>query len=316
MKYVLALLLLSIPAALYCEGLRTFTDKTGRTVKAKIVKVDKPSKKVTVELENKKTATVEIDIFSEDDQNYIQSWVPSPLDKKEPQKGNEKKPADSPLSKEQIEIVVQKYEKLCIDGMHDRLPGDELLELMNMWTGNTKELFMYFKLYDDGEEIFIADSVKGNFLNYKQIRIDKFVDNGALLEIKSTEGEKEIGYILITNDGRIKYDSAMRPHPIETAYDTFDRIIYHVQRENDGIGSTAFNNDSYTFVYKELVPTKIPLFGLSLDQKSHERQKSIDEIKEWLIKNGAKWDNSEPKLFLPEDYITDVIEPREWSLMK
>ncbi|VGO21099.1 hypothetical protein [Pontiella sulfatireligans] len=57
------------------EDYRTFTGTDGRGIKAKIVKCDLRSGKVTVERENRRKITVPVDVFSFADQAYIKDWL-------------------------------------------------------------------------------------------------------------------------------------------------------------------------------------------------------------------------------------------------
>lgn len=59
----------------YAEDFRVFTSQDGRVIEARLVKVDARSKKVTLERENRKKATVPIGALSETDQTYIKDWV-------------------------------------------------------------------------------------------------------------------------------------------------------------------------------------------------------------------------------------------------
>jgi hypothetical protein len=56
---------------------RTFTDVKGRKIQAKIIKVDSRAGKLTLERDNRKKATVPVNVFSESDQIYIHEWMAS-----------------------------------------------------------------------------------------------------------------------------------------------------------------------------------------------------------------------------------------------
>lgn len=57
------------------EEYRVFTDGEGREIRAKIVRIDIRSRKITLERENQRKATVPLNIFSEPDQVYIREWL-------------------------------------------------------------------------------------------------------------------------------------------------------------------------------------------------------------------------------------------------
>jgi hypothetical protein len=75
-KYIY-LFLLALAVIAFADDYRSFTDTQGRTISAKILKVDERAGKVTLEADNKKRATVPISIFSETDQEYINAWSPA-----------------------------------------------------------------------------------------------------------------------------------------------------------------------------------------------------------------------------------------------
>ena len=76
MNKFITIIICGLAIATYADDYRDFTDSQGRTIKAKIVKIDRGAKKVTLERKNKKKATVSITMFSEADQEYINTWSP------------------------------------------------------------------------------------------------------------------------------------------------------------------------------------------------------------------------------------------------
>ena len=63
------------------DNYRTFTDKEGRTVNARILKVHSETRKITLERDNKKIVIVPVSIFSKADQTYISEWSPATTSK-------------------------------------------------------------------------------------------------------------------------------------------------------------------------------------------------------------------------------------------
>lgn len=59
----------------YADEYRVFTDREGRIIKAKVIKFNPRSKKVTVERDDRRRITVPASIFSDADQAYIGEWV-------------------------------------------------------------------------------------------------------------------------------------------------------------------------------------------------------------------------------------------------
>lgn len=75
MKYTILAVLVAFAFSSVAMEYRAFTDKEGREIKAKIIKVDVRSRKITLERDNRKIATVPLNIFSEADQAYIKEWL-------------------------------------------------------------------------------------------------------------------------------------------------------------------------------------------------------------------------------------------------
>lgn len=76
MKWMIAVLVWGMCGSCFsAEDYRTFTDKEGRTIKAKVVKFDPRSGKVTIQRDNHRKVTVSASIFSEADQTYIEEWL-------------------------------------------------------------------------------------------------------------------------------------------------------------------------------------------------------------------------------------------------
>ncbi|WP_372798468.1 hypothetical protein [Pontiella sp.] len=74
MKLMITALLFGLACAGLADEYRTFTDKEGREIRAKIVKSDARSGKVTLLRDNGKRATVPAQVFSDDDVAYIREW--------------------------------------------------------------------------------------------------------------------------------------------------------------------------------------------------------------------------------------------------
>ncbi|VGO11549.1 hypothetical protein PDESU_00094 [Pontiella desulfatans] len=73
---VAVLLVLALALSSFGDGeYRTFTDQDGREIKAKLIKVDTRSGKITVERDDRRKVTVPANIFSEADQAYIKEWL-------------------------------------------------------------------------------------------------------------------------------------------------------------------------------------------------------------------------------------------------
>lgn len=76
MKYLLLLIALAYlaPGVLGSEQYRDFTSADGKTIRGAVKGYDARTKSVTIERDNRKTATVPVSVFSEADQAYILEW--------------------------------------------------------------------------------------------------------------------------------------------------------------------------------------------------------------------------------------------------
>ncbi|MDF7798046.1 tetratricopeptide repeat protein [Pontiellaceae bacterium B1224] len=119
MRKFLISFMLVISMASRADEYRAFTDKEGRSIKAKVLKVDVEANKVTMERDTKKETTVSIDVFSEADQIYIKEWMPAAEDYSHWEKmvGNgealihEKKPAEA--IENYFDPVIKKFNSIC-----------------------------------------------------------------------------------------------------------------------------------------------------------------------------------------------------------
>lgn len=107
MRKLLILLLLTLSVATFADEYRTFTDKNGRAIKAKIIKVDAQRQKVTMERDTKKKTTVPISAFSEADQKYINEWSPAAEDYSRWEKMVDD--GESLLHEKKARLAVEKY---------------------------------------------------------------------------------------------------------------------------------------------------------------------------------------------------------------
>jgi hypothetical protein len=129
-------------------------------------------------------------------------------------------------------------------------------------------------------------------------------------------------WLMVAPGGKIKYDSLQCKHPLQIAalcVRFLERYFtYYVQRRDGGTDAIIKNRfgkpvsiDKEQFedveaVYKQLKESGIPLYGFDLSSSEREYEKSMRQIKKWLIKNGKEWDISEPKVYIPYDLYKQV----------
>jgi hypothetical protein len=120
--------------------------------------------------------------------------------------------------------------------------------------------------------------------------------NNYVLFLNAFRSEEK--WILLTPDGKIKYDDVFVKHPIELA-----KIACMEIGLCFGRGRSFYLSDEYKlFVqsyYALLKETGIPLFGLDLHDDPDDITESLEKIMEWVEDNAESYDSSEPKVFLP-----------------
>lgn len=122
-----------------------------------------------------------------------------------------------------------------------------------------------------------------------------------LADSRHQDGQyRESTWLLLTNDGKIKYDSLIQLHPLDAANDAcrYIEAIFGESRTSEkdpSLKQEAFRH------YEILENTGVPLFGLNLDgsQEDDEISDSIDEIKDWIKDHIDSWDKDEPMVYLP-----------------
>ena len=116
------------------------------------------------------------------------------------------------------------------------------------------------------------------------------------------EGIGVSGWIQLTPDGKIKYCPLIAPHPVEEATSAIQWLVHAVEKGENYEGQ----KDRMIRVIEKM---GIPTFGLHQDMSNREIKNSLDDVRKWLIDNGDNYDNSEPKIYLPEVQM-EMIERR------
>lgn len=109
----------------------------------------------------------------------------------------------------------------------------------------------------------------------------------------STSTSESTYQLQILPSGKVKYDNNVIEHPVYTAMQTCYSLIYYNEKD----AYRAPNNQRYA----KLKETEIPLFGYNPNNPEDERMDALEEIREWLLHEGAVWDRDEPKIPCPED---------------
>ncbi len=161
-------------------------------------------------------------------------------------------------------------------------------------------------LYHDPDSIpFInpnpSNRVSKTTMTYKRVKIKEIDGNTAILNLKyNSSSSYRLGYLLLTENGKIKYDSVFYKHPFAEALETLSLLSFIYEREH------ARELTSEALYIKRLEKFGIPLFGLSVEKPKNDNAKSVGKIGKWLMKTEGDWDYTEPKCPLPEEIFKKV----------
>lgn len=249
---------------------RDFKDSQGRTIRAKVLKFNAHTEMVTIRREGMRASKVPLNIFSEADQSYIQN-IGKPTASKSVEPKKEANPTTEPLSEEEIEAIAEQYVEAVNKENIDAL--DKLFSTPD-WDRKEYKHFL---------------STSGNSVKVRKIN----GNNIYIVRSGYMEGQLGVsGWLQLTPAGKIKYCPLFAPHPVEKATSTLHAIFPHIEYLRDGMGKGIW--------IRELKDTGIPTFGLHQEMTKSEWRDALDKTRDWLIENGGEYDNSEPKLFLPE----------------
>jgi hypothetical protein len=109
-------------------------------------------------------------------------------------------------------------------------------------------------------------------------------------------------WLLLTPDGKIKYDSILLKHPIEIALKSIP-VLYDRGERYQWAAVSSNSNALSDKTYLSFESMGIPMFGLDLTASPDEIDESLLQITEWLINEGDKWDSTEPKVFFPKQWL-------------
>jgi hypothetical protein len=267
----------------YANSYRSFTNKNGQQIDAKIVSVDKASGMVTLERTNKQKATVPIDIFSEADQSFINSYT-EPVSAKEVET-----PEAAPvkLPKDQVKGIAEQY----ADGWNDR----DFEKISNLFLTPRKVSESEYKKIAQTLDKVRRDNIYESAFTIKVEELGKTDPWG-----KFASGAVYSSWCFLTSDGKIKYDTILYKHPVAEAI----TVVGRVTSSQYSTGKSSIEDQEYQKLYIEhMEAIGAPLYGFKVGASKKALENSLEETIEWLEDNGGTIDTSEPKVFLPEKYF-------------
>ncbi len=291
-KLFVLMLCLGMQAFMANAELREFTDTKGRVIEAELISYNALREKVTVKLKGKGNKTVSISIFSETDQQCIVSWNKNQNVKSAESKTKPPITQTKELSKKQVKEIAEKYIEAILD--KDYAAWTRLMA--STAEVSERDFMVFYNQVLDGRETWLP----GVYSELKRIKISEIEGSAVSLEFQSKDPHNSKGCLLILPDGKIKYDAIYVRHPIVMAKLCFGDLYYIRPFRATGI--------RYERSSSGLIKTGIPLLGWDVNASASDQFKSLDKIRVWLQENCNKWDSSEPKLFLPEEFTSDWFE--------
>jgi len=121
MKRLLAPIIMISAQLAWSGEFHTFTSKDGKTVKAKIISVNAIETKIELERENGRKTWVSRNIFSIEDQTYIDAWIKNPdgTDTGKPTSESASSQTKVPLTKREVKAIAKQYEKAWSNADYD-----------------------------------------------------------------------------------------------------------------------------------------------------------------------------------------------------
>lgn len=186
---------------------------------------------------------------------------------------------DSSLTEADIRAIAEEYAKAWEDHNFDALKS-----LLSNFHNKSKALTQgRFDLYD-----------------VRSVVVGEVDGHNVHLKMKLKGGRILSGWLQITADGKIKYTPLLFKHPIYNAFRSLDYLL-------------SEEPVSQRMGVKNLSEAGIPLFDYEVDGAHHKRKKSVDDIIKWLIKNGATWDQSEPKIYCPRKQFEECVNAYKYQ---
>lgn len=299
MKSILLMFALIVAAVALGDEYHTFTSQDGQTVTAKIMAVSSYTGKVKLERETGKQVWVSMDMFSSEDQAFIQAWgekksMPKTPKPKEPGEEESEATEATMLTKTEIRNIANQYEEAW--ERKDYALWSSLLEihkghhLLNERTFNSHEVKSVMLRT-------IHRSVDGHNID---VEYNMKVPKTAATELRGTAGltYEYHGWLQILPDGRIKYTPIVFQHPMYTAMDNlYDMFPYNGRggtpvKKRQEIIRNGVNN---------LKRMGIPCFGYKVKNSESKRNATAKLILDWMIDKSDSWDETDPKIPCPED---------------
>ena len=144
---------------------------------------------------------------------------------------------------------------------------------------------------------------KGNFMGYGghdiRFKIEAVVGRNVKIEWRYKAHDRtKLSWLQITSSGYIKYSAFNFEHPVSTSFSRLRSLVHE-------------NEETRARDILKLREANIPVFDFDVAGTKKSRIESVEKILNWLKEHGASHDTSEPKVFLPQEELDNLIMDAE-----
>ena len=122
------------------------------------------------------------------------------------------------------------------------------------------------------------------------------------LQIPLKGGGERRGWLQLLPDGKIKYDPLICRHPTLLAF-----LNARIPPRCKCSGRHNSRCTAGSEIFERLTSIGVPLFGFNPKASIRDQEQALKKINEWLVENGAQWDNSEPKVYYPSQAFQEIV---------
>ena len=285
---------LALTRAAFPDEYREFTNQAGKTIHARILEFDANGERVQLELKNCKKAWVQLSDLSEADQSYIRQYNQEKANAAAEEVKDKPEPVKE-LSESELRAIGEQYIQAWNSGDIDKLKVTVL----------QPEIVTQTKL-DETKKIIHElniDRVGHGYIVLNAKLTDKYLK--LFSEVPEEAWDQ---WLLLTADGKIKYGTSLQKHPVQITLKSMGVLYARGDKCKKFRDAYYTSNKNSERTYEMLKDLGVPMFGLDLSRARYQIDKSLIEMTEWLMKEGDKWDSTEPKVFFPTELLNTYKE--------
>ena len=285
-RLLIIITIISVQTA-WSDDFHIFTSKDYKTVKARIIRVNASKTMIEIERKNGKKLWVERNIFSREDQIYIDNWIKNPTEEKT------EAPAilTSPLTKKEVKSRVRQYGDV-LEKKNYELYSGLCMDPLN------KSEFDAFEI-----KSFSIERCDGNNAEV-EFKI-KYLSGTDLIKGKTIVRR---GWVQFAPDGKIKYEPTYNfgdgQHPMISAMNRMGSLSHYNKPDNRTIAEKNHINR----ILNEFQDWGIPTYEYNTALSEDDRENTFENILDWMKDNYENWDATDPKIPCPEDAFKEQLD--------